>query len=271
MPDYVLRPKLHGAGMIEVFQIFRPLVPEFEDEILFRGFLVAFGRHVRLTLQRDFDCGLVTHWWNGQIKGSDCMFLDSSRGGGRAVFNEGGRLKLAFYLAEQTFVSLEQYFAAGIHAQFLESAAVVVERDYLNKHREEIQMGSLEEELLTVPKLAPKFTLPKALMEAKRGKDSSITQLAKRSPEIQGVAPNRPITNTERMALRWNHMTEEEKQARRDKEAARKKELRHQKKVSFYKVDIKMGRRRHEPMSSAWKTDTWVLVSILPPLFSLVS
>lgn len=242
MPDYTLRPKLHGVGMIDVFQIFRPLVPEFEDDILFRGFLIAFGRHVRLTLQRDFDYGLVTHWWNGQIKGSDCMFLDSSRGGGREVFNEEGRLRLALYLAEQTFVSLEQYFAAGVHAQFLESSAVLVERDYLKKHLEEIPKGSLEEELLTVPKLAPQFALPKALVKDKKYKDLSKANLGKRAPEIQEIAPNRPITNAERFALKRSQMTEEQKQARRDKEAARKKELRQQKKVSIDEVGIKWGK-----------------------------
>lgn len=219
--------------MLDVFQIFRPLVPEFEDEILFRGFLVAFGRHVRLTLQRDSDYGLVTHWWNGQIKGSDCMFLDSSRGGGRDVFNEEGRLRLALYLAEQTFVSLEQYFTAGVNAQFLESSAVFVERDYLKKHLEEIPKGSLEEELLTVPKLAPKFALPKALVKDKKYKDLSKANLGKRAPEIKEIAPNRPITDAERKSLKWSRMTEEQKQAERDKKASRRKELRAEEKVGF--------------------------------------
>lgn len=170
--------------MIDVFQIFRLLVPEFKDEILFRGFLIAFGHHVRLTLQRDFDYGLVTHWWNGQIKCSDCMFLDSSRGGGREVFNEEGRLRLALYLAEQTFVSLEQYFTSDVHAQFLESSAVLVERDYLKKHLEEIPKGSLEEGLLTVPKLAPKFALPKALVKAQMKDKVSKSKLSKRKPNL---------------------------------------------------------------------------------------
>ena len=247
MPDFILRPKLHGAGLIDLFQIFRPLVPEFEEEILFRGFLIAFGRHVRLTLQKDIDSGQVTHWWNGQIKGSDCMFLDSSRGGGRAVFNEEGRLRLALYLAEQTFVSLEQYFATGIHAQFLESAAVLVGRDYLNKYLEEVQKGSLEEELLTVPKFTPKFALPKQLAEAKRRKDISDTKLAKRAPEIKQIAPNKAMNSTQREALRWSLLSEEEKQAERDKKAARRKELRAEKKVSFCEVGIKWVEDIREP------------------------
>lgn len=229
--------------MIDVFKIFRPLVPEFKDEILFRSFLIAFGCHVRLSLERDSDYGLVTHWWNGQIKGSDCMFLDSSRGGGREVFNEEGRLRLALYLAEQTFVSLEQYFTVGMYAQFLESAAVGLERDYLEKYLEEIPKGSLEEELLRVPKLVPAFALPKALMKVKKYKDLSKANLGKRAPEIQEIAPNRPITNKERCALKWDRLTEEEKQTRRNKEAARKRELRAAKKVSICEVGIKMGRR----------------------------
>lgn len=227
--------------MIDVFQIFRPLVPEFKDEILFRGFLIAFGRHVRLTMQMDFEYGLVTHWWNGQIRGSDCMFLDSSRGGGRGVFNEEGRLRLALYLAEQTFVSLEQYFSVGAYGRFLESSAVLVGRDYLQKHLEEIPKGSLEEELLAVPKLAPQFALPKALAKAKKDKSISETMLDKRAPEIKEIAPNRPITDAERFALKRSQMTEEQKQARRDKEAARKKELRQQKKVTLDKVGINGG------------------------------
>ena len=196
--------------MIDVFQIFRPLVPEFEDEILFRGFLIAFGRHVRLTLERDFDYGLVTHWWNGQIRGSDCMFLDSARGGGRGVFNEEGRLRLALYLAEQTFVSLEQYFVTGAHARFLESTAVLVGRDYLNKHLEEIQKGSLEEELLTAPKFAPQFALPKTLVNIKRGKKESETKLAKRPP----------LTPQELKRREQKRLCA---QARREREAAAKK------------------------------------------------
>lgn len=242
MPDCTLRPRLHGAGMIDVFQIFRPLVPEFEDEMVFRGFLIAFGHHVRLTLERDFDYGLVTHWWNGQIKGSDCMFLDSSRGGGREVFNEEGRLRLALHLAEQTFVSLEQYFATGTHAQFLESASVLVRRDYLDKYLDTIQKGSLEEELLTVPKLAPKFALPKALVKIQMKEKVSQSKLAKRPPEIQEIAPNRPMTNAEKQALKWSRMTEKEKQDQRDKKAEQKRE-RAKKKVSLCEVGIKKGRR----------------------------
>lgn len=225
--------------MIDVFQIFRPLVPEFEDEILFRGFLIAFGRHVRLTLQRDFDYGLATHWWNGQIKGSDCMFLDSSRGGGQEAFNEEGRLRLALYLAEQTFVSLEQYFAAGLHAQFLESSAVLVESDYLKKYLDENPKGSLEEELLTVPKLAPAFALPKALMKVKKGQEHSKIMLSKRAPEIEEIAPGKAMTPAQRQALRWSKLSEEEKQLVRDKKAAQKKERKaEKKKVSFNDTGI---------------------------------
>ena len=170
------------------------------------------------------------------------MFLDSSRGGGREVFNEEGRIRLALYLAEQTFVSLEQYFATGVHAQFLESSAVLVKRDYLKKHLEEIPKGSLEEELLTVPKIVPQFALPKALVEVQMKQKVSQSNLSKRTPQIQEIAPNRPITDAERKTLKWNLMTEEEKQAERDKKASRRKELRAEKKVSLYELGIKMGR-----------------------------
>jgi hypothetical protein len=268
MPDYILRPKLHGAGMINVFEAFRHLVPEFKDEILFRGFLIAFGRHVRLTLKRD-DYDLVTHWWNGQTSCSDCMFLDSSRGGGREVFNEEGRLHLAQYLAEQTFVSLEQYFAAGVHAKFLKSATVHIEKDYLQKHLEEIQKGSLEEELLKVPKLTPKFALPKALVEANRAKNISETKLGKRPPEIQRIAPGEAMSSTQREALRWSRLSEDEKQAERDKKASRRKELR-SKKVRFCELGIKWVEDIMNPRGGL-ETDTWVLVRMVLPLFSVVS
>lgn len=218
--------------MIDMFQSLRPLVPEFADEALFRGFLVAFGCHVRRTLDGDSGNRPVTHWWNGPTLGSDSMFYDSSRGGCRAVFNEAGRLRLALYLAEQTFVSLEQFFAAGVHARFLENPALLVGRDYLNAYLE-VPKGSLEEELLTVPSLAPQFALPEALVKARKRKQHSETMLAKRKPEIQLIAPNRPISEAERSALRRSQMAEGQKQARREKEAARKKALRLQQKVGL--------------------------------------
>lgn len=242
MPDYILRPKLHGAGIIDVFEALRYDVPQFKDEILFRGFLIAFGRHVRLTIQNDSEYGQVTHWWNGQVKGSDCMFLDALQANGREKFNEEGRLRLALHLAEQTFVSLEQYLAARIHATFLESKSLLIEKNYLKQHLE-IQKDSLEEELLTVPKLAPKFALSKTLVKLKRAEGIKATNLAKRAPEIKQIAPNRPITDAERKALKWSRLSEEEKQDERDKKAARRKDLRAAKKVNFYEVGIKNDRR----------------------------
>lgn len=233
MPAYTLRSQHHGAGMVSFFNQYRHLVPEFKDEFIFRGFLIAFGRHVRSTIDKNFGDLEITHWWKGQLddKGRNVerMFLDSSQGGIYRVFNEQGRQRLSLYLAEQTFISLEQYFIVGSHRSFLESEYVPIEPGHLAKHLE-IPKGSLEEELLKAPKRAPVFALPKSLAGAERARKISETMLAKRPPTSSAANPKKAMSCKERKALSRSQLSEKAKDELKEREAAGARKRRLQKK-----------------------------------------
>lgn len=223
-------PLHYGAGLMDIFQLFRGVLPVFKNELLFRGFLIAFGFHVQLTLEQENRSSADTHWWKGPIKGSNREFLDSSQGGVRRVFDEKGRLRLAVYLAGKTFAHLEQYFAIGRYAEFLKSAAVTVGRDYLETHIEEIRKGSLEKTLLRVRTLTPQFALPDGLVEDERRKGISETKLAKRSPKIKPIAHKKAMSSNERNILWRDRLSVKQKDAQKIEKALRRKELRAAKK-----------------------------------------
>ena len=58
-------PRYHGAGICDYFQRYRHLVPEFENETLFRCFLAAFGKHVMKATHFDSGFAYRSNWWIG--------------------------------------------------------------------------------------------------------------------------------------------------------------------------------------------------------------
>jgi hypothetical protein len=184
VPTSALRPEHHGAGLVDIFQNYRYLVPEFEHELFFRGFLVAFGRQVRETLQRDSDSHPVTHWWRGPLGTTDSQFADSSQGHAWALFNQAGRQQLAHNLAVETFRALELYYSHGCYKAFFESAAKLVGSDFLEGYLESIPADIAAEPVPELPKIVSAFALDQASVKAKKNNRTSETMLAKRLPDL---------------------------------------------------------------------------------------
>ena len=184
MPTSALRPEHHGAGLVDIFQHYRNLVPEFEHELFFRGFLVAFGRHVRETLQRDSDSHPVSHWWRGPFGATDSQFADSSQGHAWALFNQAGCQQLAHNLAVETFRALELYYSHGCYKAFFESAAKLVGSDFLEGYLESMPADIAAEPVPELSKIVSAFALDQAAVKAKKNKRTSETMLAKRLPDL---------------------------------------------------------------------------------------
>lgn len=243
MPTSALRRTHHGAGLIDIFQHYRDLVPEFEHELFFRGFLVAFGHHVRETLQRDSDSHPVTHWWRGPLGTTDSQFADSSQGHAWNLFNQAGRQQLAHNLAVETFRALELYYSHGCYKAFFESAAKLVGSDFLEGYLESMPAEIAAEPVPEVPAISPSFTISKEAARVAKNKKISEKMLSKRAPKIIAIAPGRKLTDAEKKALRWESLSEIQKEAEREKKAARRKELRNSKKnaVVTINIEIKAG------------------------------
>lgn len=184
MPTSALRPEHHGAGLVDIFQNYRDLVPEFEHELFFRGFLVAFGRHVRETLQRDSDSHPVTHWWRGPLGTTDSQFADSSQGHAWSLFNQAGRQQLAHNLAVETFRALELYYSHGCYKAFFESAAKLVGSDFLEGYLESMPADIAAEPVPELPKAMPVLLLDEVAAKSQKNKKISDTKLAKRAPDL---------------------------------------------------------------------------------------
>lgn len=238
VPTSALKPYHHGAGLVDIFQIYRGLVEEFKHELFFRGFLIAFGHHVRETLKRDSDSHPVAHWWRGSNGEKDSQFADSSQGYSFVLFNQAGRQQLALNLARDTFRALDLYFTYGYYKSFLESAAKLTSgSSFLEAYLEGVSEDIAAELVPEPPRNIPAFVDKEAVKL--KNKKTSEAMLAKRAPEIEQIAPGKALTSTQRGSLRWSRFSEEEKQAERDKKAARRKELRAAKKVKFCEAGIK--------------------------------
>lgn len=234
VPTSALKPNHHGAGLIDVFQMYRSLVEEFKHELFFRGFLIAFGHHVRETLKRDSDSHPVTHWWRGSNGEKDSQFVDSSQGYSFVLFGQAGRQQLALNLAKETFKALDLYFTYGYYKSFLESAAKLTSgSSFLEAYLEDMPEDIAVELVPEPPRNIPAFAMNEEAVEAERVKKISDSKLSKRPPEIEKIAPGKALTSAQRESLRWSRLSEDEKQAERDKKAARRKELRAAKKVKL--------------------------------------
>ena len=232
VPAVAVKPNHHGAGLEDLFQRYRSLVPEFNKELLFRAFLIAFGQHVRSSIKRDSDSHPEGHWWRGSKQSGTQLFADCSEDNCWKRFNTKGREKLAHNLAGQTFKVLDLFFTVG---KF---------EDYLTKHAEpkstlktpkmwEESEDEIDDSLVddvsthdgeksvlghkqrTIPEI-PEH-------EVRRRKEISVTMLAKRSPERS----ERPLTNAEKCKRsreedKKRPMTAREKNAKKEKQAQNK-------------------------------------------------
>ena len=225
-----MNPNHHGAGLGYLFQHYRhkecSLVAEFQQELIFRGFLIAFGKHVRKTIESDSKSHPVSHWWTGPNGKFDSLFVDPSQGHSRQVFDEKGQKRLAQALAEDTFSSLELYFTAGCYKPFLESEKCNVSYSVLGEYLENVPKYIKDEPLPQNLGYKGTFVIDPVVKEAERRSKMSKTKLAKRGPDTE-----KALTGTERKKLfdakrKNNPETEDEAKARKDKERLKKQKQR---------------------------------------------
>jgi hypothetical protein len=179
----ILKPRHHGAGLITIFDFYRDLVDGFQHELIYRAFLIAFGRHVTETLERDSRSHPVTHWWSLPTRNFEPQFLDSSKGNARSYFNEAGRQQLAHNLAVETFKELELHFVVGSNKAFLDSTAKLTGSKFLEAYLEDMPEETTNEPV-EITKIAPTYTVPKETMIAQKNKKTSKTMIDKRPPDL---------------------------------------------------------------------------------------
>lgn len=190
-----LRPNHHGAGLEGLFQLHRDKVPEFEKELFFRAFLVAFGAHVRDTIQRDSDSHPISHWWTGPtprrplVKGDNSpnpallYFADSSNGNAFTVFNHKGCETLARNLAQSMFQIIEQYYVTGMNKAYLGMVAGHDGIDPLAEYLADIPEDEEAEEVIRPGYRGLVDVDPRVRVSKKKSK-CSATMLAKRAPYL---------------------------------------------------------------------------------------
>jgi hypothetical protein len=270
VPKQFIYPLLHGAGLEDLFRYYRYLVPEFRSELIFRGFLIAFGNHVRSTLDLDSSSYPVTHWWRGapQMKGQKMFFIDSSRSNARSEFDVKGRAILAHNLAERTFKVLEIFFTTQKYSEYLTkyiSSSKLIE----GKDKDVCIDDSLLNDASThdgcesISEFKQKELLDIDEIEIMRRVKISKTMLAKRNPKLRededidlpywfpqeeqkAMTPaewhQKRLTDPKRFAhkrsqdaeakaLKRSSMTDEERLLEKEKKNARMSKLRAERKV----------------------------------------
>ena len=175
----MVKPNQHGAGISDYFHYYRSLVEEFENELVFRAFLVEFGRHV--TKAYAFDSSRNCHWWTGALYGKTNFYNN----GHFSVIDKAGLVDLSHNLASGTYQVLDNFSSLNIHANFLRSVAVEKNVVVL-QHLEEIPIGPEEPlEKHQAPTLRPLImTLGVELQEVQRKEKISKSMLDKRPPDI---------------------------------------------------------------------------------------
>lgn len=190
-----LRLNHHGAGLEGLFQLHRDKVPEFEKELFFRAFLVAFGAHVRDTIQRDSDSHPISHWWTGPtprrsfVKGDNSpnpailYFVDSSNGKAFTVFNHKGCETLARNLAQSMFQIIEQYYMVGRNKAYLGMVAGHDGVDPLAEYLANIPEDDEVDEVIR-PGYRGLVEVDPRVRVAKKKSRISTTKLLKRAPDL---------------------------------------------------------------------------------------
>jgi hypothetical protein len=189
-----LRPDLPGAGFAEYFQRYRHFVPEFADEILFRCFLVEFGRHVKRT--DNFDHGFMSKsdWWSGRSVTPESTFASSGSFGMLIKLDKAGLVQLAKSLADGTGRVLDDFCRYNANEDFLSCPSVDENADleqYLEQMPErvepdnELDQPEDKELLRLLPLLNPlRLADHPEVRDAEMANKVSKTKLAKRPPDL---------------------------------------------------------------------------------------
>jgi hypothetical protein len=158
--------------------------------------LVAFGEHVRSTIQRDSDSHPVSHWWQGPnprrpfIKDDKSpnpalmYFADQSNSNALREFDHTGCETLARNLAVRSFQLLEVYYVTGHNKRYFEKAAEEAGPDPLADYIQNVPVNfDAEEDVIIHPTYRGLVNVdPRVRVEKKKSRISA-TMLAKRSPD----------------------------------------------------------------------------------------
>lgn len=182
----LLRPDLHGAGLADYFQRYRHFVPEFADEILFRCFLVEFGKHVKRT--DNFDHGFMSKsdWWTGRSITPESTFVSSGSFGMLIKLDKAGLVQLAKSLADGTGRVLDDFCRYNANEDFLSCPSVDENADlqqYLEQMPDGVENEPVERELLPILRPLRLADRPEDVL-VKKNKKTSETMLSKRAPEL---------------------------------------------------------------------------------------
>lgn len=185
IPTALVNSNQHGAGLANYFNYYRNLVVEFESDLVFRGFLVEFGQHVRQALK--FDQGLNSRWWIGPFEGMN-KFFDSTKWC-LISLDGAGMIELALNLARGTLKVLDDFFTFHTHDTFLTSA--IDQADLVLEHLGFVQSTELKDavEDVVVKREAIVLTpfavlLDPEVRDVQKRKKTSEKMLAKRLPDL---------------------------------------------------------------------------------------
>ena len=186
IPSKLLKPNLHGAGLAGYFQRYRHFVPEFDDETLFRCFLIEFGRHVRRTAKFDPYFEHKSNWWSGPDASAASNFVLSGGFGVLVKLDKSGLVHLAKSLAEGTCRVLDDYCSDNRNSDFLNRSAVEEEGElleYLEQIPPDLEKEEIEKERL--PTLQPlQVVVNPEARDAEKNQKTSKTMLSKRGPDL---------------------------------------------------------------------------------------
>jgi hypothetical protein len=233
VPTFLLKEDHPGAGLVSVFQEYRHRFADFQNEVLFRAFLLAFRDHVKLTLSREDSKTCTTRWWAGGLGNGNAYYVDSSDGNAQREFDEAGRLSLARNLAADTYRIISDHTAGIETSPFLMQTREIEVCPKVVGWRENQLEGvsvSVAEEDLPIRK-RPGYAISKKQDYKERGQKGSKTILKKRPPELSPRAIHE-----------------------KDRNAQNSRARRARQKVVLVQKEAKNKEMGSEPCKSSWRT-----------------
>lgn len=242
-----MHPHLHGAGLQGLFELNRAEIPAFASDLFFQAFLIAFGEHVRATVQRDSDSHPVAHWWQGPnpirplpLTKEDVgpnpavmFFADWSDGYAFKRFDTEGRQLLARNLAGRLFQVLEVYYATGANKKFLEKAAKDAGPDPLAEYIQSIPDDfDVQEHVIDQPTYRGLIEVdPRARLEKKKVRVSAARLANQTNPLLSDAERSKRYRDKKRLAVKTIEQIQTDLVKKADK-AQKERERRQGKKMS---------------------------------------
>lgn len=167
-----------------LFQRYRHLVPEFENDLLFKGFLITFERHVRKTLERDRQARSLSHWWAGPEGCKTSLFVDALDGECKRL-DDAGYSRLGYCFAVEALKVIDAYFTTRCYSSFFEKPLNEIGLSALQNYIDLIPTDPfLETQIPEELKYKPGHLLDKDAHQMQRNQNVSQAKLSKRKPDL---------------------------------------------------------------------------------------